>query len=99
MIKADIDETFDADVIFINLDTGAHATMLDQDGGPGHSDNGYGTLVANDNWAPVGCRHYKYDFQPIIDGAVRENLTIVYETDSEYYIGYALELMLRIRLG
>ncbi len=82
LIKADIDQTHDVEGIFINLDTGAHVTMLDQDGAPGHSDNGVGTLVATDNWAPVGCRHYKYDFQPIIDGSVRENLTIVYDTDS-----------------
>jgi hypothetical protein len=42
-------------------------------------------VIASDNWAPVDCRFFRYDFKEIIDGAVRENLTIVYNTDGTYF--------------
>jgi hypothetical protein len=81
LIKANIDNSYDVDGIFMDLETGEYVTMSDQEGAPGHSDNGFGTVIASDNWAPVDCRFFRYDFKEIIDGAVRENLTIVYNTD------------------
>lgn len=69
----------------MDLETGEYVTMSDQEGAPGHSDNGFGTVIASDNWAPVDCRFFRYDFKEIIDGAVRENLTIVYNTDGTYF--------------
>lgn len=85
LIKANIDNSYDVDGIFMDLETGEYVTMSDQEGAPGHSDNGFGTVIASDNWAPVDCRFFRYDFKEIIDGAVRENLTIVYNTDGTYF--------------
>lgn len=83
LIKANTDAANDVEGIFVDLETGNYVTMMDQNGAPGHSDNGYNTVVSVDNWADVDCRFYRYDFQEIINGAVREDLTIVYDTDGK----------------
>jgi hypothetical protein len=57
--------------------------LLDQNGAPGHSDNGYGAVVAVDNWADNGCRVYRWDIQSLLDGLVREDMTITLDADGK----------------
>jgi concanavalin A-like lectin/glucanase superfamily protein/Big-like domain-containing protein/purple acid phosphatase-like protein len=40
----------DEDNLIVDLQTGAQTVLLDKDGAGGHSDLGYGTQVASDNW-------------------------------------------------
>src|SRR5262245_32755979 len=46
----------------INLETGAATTFLDQAGAAGHSDSGFGYMVATDNWnqLPGAIRAWKF---------------------------------------
>ena len=41
----------DEDNVIVDLQTGLQSTLLDQNGAGGHSDLGYGYMVAADNWA------------------------------------------------
>ena len=50
IIKDNIDSAQGEDNRIIDLETGAQTNLLDQQGAGGHSDLGYGVLVAEDNW-------------------------------------------------
>jgi hypothetical protein len=52
VIKANIDGIAGEDNRIIDLQTGDEKLLLDQAGAGGHSDDGYGYMVAADNWAP-----------------------------------------------
>ena len=52
VIKEQIDGLYDVDNVIVDLQTGVQTQLLDQNGAGGHSDLGYGTYVAADNWAP-----------------------------------------------
>jgi hypothetical protein len=54
LIKENVDSLYGEDNVIINLETGEQRVLLDQDGAAGHSDNGYGYMVAADNWGVVG---------------------------------------------
>ncbi|MGD0711336.1 MAG: T9SS type A sorting domain-containing protein [Bacteroidales bacterium] len=54
LIKENVDSLYGEDNVIINLETGEQRVLLDQDGAGGHSDNGYGYMVAADNWGVVG---------------------------------------------
>lgn len=49
VIKENLDRLYGEDNRIIDLSTGIETILLDQDGAGGHSDNGYGYLVADDN--------------------------------------------------
>jgi hypothetical protein len=50
LIKENVDGVAGEDNRIIDLDTGVQRVLLDQDGAAGHSDMGYGYMVAGDNW-------------------------------------------------
>ncbi|PYR63838.1 MAG: hypothetical protein DMF91_02215 [Acidobacteria bacterium] len=50
LIKENVDGQFGEDNRIIDLSTGIETTLLDQNGAAGHSDNGFGYMVAADNW-------------------------------------------------
>lgn len=50
VIKEDVDGKPAEDNRIVDLDTGKERTLLDPDGAGGHSDMGYGTLIAADNY-------------------------------------------------
>src|SRR5206468_6795690 len=50
LIKENVDGLYGEDNVIINLQSGATTTFLDQAGAAGHSDNGFGYMVAEDNW-------------------------------------------------
>lgn len=47
--KLDADPATDGDNRIIDLTTSKETDLMDRDGAGGHSDNGYGCMVANDN--------------------------------------------------
>ena len=51
LIKEDLDGHDGEDNRIINLQTGHERILLDRDGAAGHSDMGFGYMVAADNWA------------------------------------------------
>ena len=62
VIKADLDGKDGLDVRIVDLDTDAEMQLLDRDGAPGHSDNGFGYMVGADNWAPDNGSTKLWDF-------------------------------------
>jgi hypothetical protein len=51
VIKENIDGANGEDNLIVDLDTGGEKVFLDQDGAAGHSDQGYGYLLAEDNFS------------------------------------------------
>jgi hypothetical protein len=49
LIKEDVDGRDEVDNRIVNLDTGVETVLLDPDGAGGHSDNGFGVMIAADN--------------------------------------------------
>jgi endonuclease YncB( thermonuclease family) len=62
LIKASFSGIAGEDNRIIDLQTGAEKLLLDRDGAGGHSDNGYGYMVAADNWAPDNWSMKVWDF-------------------------------------
>ena len=60
----------DVDNIIVNLQTGKQTLFSDQDGAGGHSDNGYGYMLANDNWNnyPSAYRLWDLSQSPMVNG-------------------------------
>jgi hypothetical protein len=58
-----IDPLSDVDNRIIDLTTGIETTLLDRNGAGGHSDNGFGYMVAEDNWnaLPNAYRLWRFD--------------------------------------
>ena len=54
LVKENIDGKNGEDNRIIDLETGTETRLLDQNGAAGHSDTGYGYMVAADNWANQG---------------------------------------------
>lgn len=54
VIKEQVDGAKGEDNVIVNLQTGQQTRFLDQAGAAGHSNDGYGCMVAADNWNP--CR-------------------------------------------
>jgi hypothetical protein len=67
LIKDNVDGIAGEDNRIINLQTGIERVLLDQNGAAGHSDNGYGYLVADDNWAtlPGTIRYWDFNRNPL----------------------------------
>jgi len=63
LIKEDLDGLYGEDDRIIDLETGVERRHYDQNGAPGHSDNGYGYAVASDNWngLPNAIRVFPFD--------------------------------------
>ena len=50
LIKEQVDDLQGVDNVIVDLQTGTQKVLLDEDGAGGHSDNGFGYMVAADNW-------------------------------------------------
>jgi Big-like domain-containing protein len=57
----------DVDNRIIDLTTGVETDLRDRDGAGGHSDNGFGYMVAADNWNPLpnAYRLWRFDQSPL----------------------------------
>jgi hypothetical protein len=70
LIKENLDGQDDEDNRIIDLGDGAERIITDRAGAAGHSDNGYGYMVAADNWQPEATwRVWRFD-QPETSGAI-----------------------------
>jgi Big-like domain-containing protein/purple acid phosphatase-like protein len=74
--KTGIDPTSDLDNRIIDLSTGQETDLLDRNGAGGHSDSGYGSMVAADNANPQPGAFRAWQFGPLSSGQ------LVYYTNS-----------------
>jgi len=51
LIKEDLDGADGEDNVIVDIDAGQERILLDRDGAGGHSDLGFGTMIAADNWS------------------------------------------------
>jgi hypothetical protein len=67
LIKEQVDGRFGEDNRIINLADGTETVLLDEDGAGGHSDMGYGSMIAADNWNPDPgvYRYWRFDTHPL----------------------------------
>lgn len=67
VVKQNADGRNGEDNTIINTRTFAETTLLDENGAAGHSDNGFGVLVAEDNFANLGgtVRAWKFGQTPL----------------------------------
>jgi hypothetical protein len=66
LIKEDIDGLHGEDNRILDLVNGTETHLLDPDGAAGHSDNGFGYMVATDNYLdPYAVRLWKFDQSPL----------------------------------
>jgi hypothetical protein len=75
LIKENIDGINGEDNRIINLETLQERDLLDQDGAAGHSDMGYGYMIAADNFAPLAnaWRMWKFDASTLSGTTVYHN--------------------------
>ena len=68
LIKEQVDDLQGVDNVIVDLQTGTQKVLLDEDGAGGHSDNGFGYMVAADNWydAPNAYRLWKFADDPLV---------------------------------
>ena len=64
MIQENIDNRYDMENVFIDLQTGAHMTVYDQNGAVAHADMGYGYVAGSDNWNPLPNASVTWTFTP-----------------------------------
>ena len=64
LIEENIDNLYDLESVFIDLQTGSRTTVYDQDGGLAHVDMGYGYVVGSDNWNSMPNASITWKFSP-----------------------------------
>jgi hypothetical protein len=64
MIQENIDNRYDMENVFIDLQTGAHMTVYDQNGAVAHADMGYGYVAGSDNWNSLPNASITWTFAP-----------------------------------
>jgi len=88
LIKENIDGVYGEDNLIIDLDTGAQTIFLDQQGAAGHSDNGFGYMVAADNWNPLPGAVRVWSFDAPIPGSPPQGQVVYRTTDWALDIGH-----------
>jgi hypothetical protein len=92
--KTGVDSSSEVDNRIIDLENGSERVLSDRNGAGGHSDNGFGSMLAADNYNPQSGAVRLWDFnldmrggQPV--ASVRGQGTLVYETESwDYDVGH-----------
>ena len=86
VVKENVDGRNGEDNRIINLDNGSETVFLDENGAAGHSDLGYGYMVAEDNYNPmpgaVRVWQLGQDLSGSDQGHVAGQGTLVYELSS-----------------
>jgi hypothetical protein len=84
VIKDNVDRRRGEDNRIVDLETGSERVLLDEDGAAGHSDNGHGYMVADDNWnsLPGAVRVWRFDQERL------EAPVVFHRTDWEGGIGH-----------
>ena len=89
LIKENLDGLYGEDNAIFDLTTGQQtATLLDQQGAAGHSDNGHGYMIPEDNWnnLPGAARVWRFD-QPL-PGTPPQGLLVYNTTDWNVDLGH-----------
>jgi len=76
LIKENVDGSAGEDNRIIDLDTGVERVLYDQDGAAGHSDLGYGTMVAADNWSSHSGAVRVWDFSLPLPDATGQGVEV-----------------------
>ena len=79
LIKGNVTGVNGEDNVIVDLQTGTQRVLTDQQGAAGHSDNGYGHMVAADNWysQPNTTRLWNFATNPI----TQSGSVVYYGTD------------------
>jgi hypothetical protein len=88
LIKENVDGASGEDNRVIDLEAGAATVLLDQQGAGGHSDNGYGYMVAEDNWSPVPGAVRVWTFGTPMPGPAPQGRLVYRTTDWSLDIGH-----------
>jgi hypothetical protein len=88
LIKDNVDGSFGEDNRIIDLESGAETLFLDQQGAAGHSDNGYGYMVASDNWYPLPGAVRVWRFDEPFPGTPPQGQLVYQTTDWALDIGH-----------
>jgi len=81
LIKDNVDGVSGEDNRIVDLDAGTETLFLDQQGAAGHSDNGYGYMVAEDNWSQYPGAVRVWSFGQPLPGVPPQG-QVVYRTTS-----------------
>jgi len=87
LIKENTDGLFGEDNRIIDLQP-TRTVLLDQQGAAGHSDNGYGYMVAQDNWSPVPGAVRVWTFGVPMPGPLPQGRLVYRTTDWSLDIGH-----------
>ena len=88
LIKDNVDGAYGEDNRIYDLTTGAQTIFLDQQGAAGHSDNGYGYMVAEDNWNPLPGAVRVWTFGQPLPGTPPQGRLVYHTTDWSADIGH-----------
>jgi hypothetical protein len=88
LIKENVDGAAGEDNRIIDLESGAETVFLDQQGAAGHSDNGYGYMVASDNWYPLPGAVRVWRFDEPLPGTPPQGQLVYQTTDWALDIGH-----------
>ncbi|HEV8441080.1 MAG TPA: hypothetical protein VGT40_23575, partial [Methylomirabilota bacterium] len=88
LIKEQVDGLFGEDNVIVNLQTGQQTTFLDQQGAAGHSDNGFGYMVAEDNWNALPGAARVWQFGQALPGVPPQGRLVYNTTDWSVDLGH-----------
>jgi hypothetical protein len=80
LVKENTDGTHAEDNVIYDLAGGSRTTLLDQQGAAGHSDNGHGYVVGEDNWNALPGAIRVWHFGQPMPGSSSGQGTLVYRT-------------------
>lgn len=88
LIKDNVDGNAGEDNRIVDVETGNETLLLDQDGAAGHSDNGYGYMIAEDNWNPLPGAVRVWDFAAAMPGTAPQGRLVYRTADWSLDVGH-----------
>ncbi|PWU24483.1 MAG: hypothetical protein C5B48_06140 [Candidatus Rokuibacteriota bacterium] len=88
LIKEQVDGANGEDNVIVNLSTGQQTVFLDQLGAPGHSDNGFGYMVGEDNWYNLPGAARLWQFGQALPGVPPQGRLVYHTTDWSVDLGH-----------
>lgn len=88
LIKDNVDGSAGEDNRIVDVQTGHETLLLDQDGAAGHSDNGYGYMVAEDNWNALPGAVRVWTFADALPGTAPQGRVVYRTADWALNVGH-----------
>jgi hypothetical protein len=88
LIKEQVDGLNGEDNVIVNLGTGQQTVFSDPLGAPGHSDNGFGYMVGEDNWYPLPGAARVWQFGQALPGVPPQGRLVYHTTDWSVDLGH-----------